>query len=90
MLASLSCTQGGGLIAGLNFSLYKGFRMVSREGPWPCWFFGRCHQKGGGFLVEGGGVVLGRKLLIIVSLSFPFSFFPLAVASHRFQAGGSK
>jgi hypothetical protein len=40
MLASLSCTQGGGLIAGLNFSLYKGFRMVSREGPWPCWFFG--------------------------------------------------
>jgi hypothetical protein len=50
MLASLSCTQGGGLIAGLNFSLYKGFRMVSREGPWPCWL------KKEGVIKKGGGV----------------------------------
>jgi len=27
--------QGGGQIAGPSFSLYKGFRMVSWEGPWP-------------------------------------------------------
>jgi hypothetical protein len=80
MLSQSLLYSRGGLIAGLNFSLYKGFRMVSREGPWPCWLKkeGAIKKGGGCFFFEGESF---RK---------KFIFFPLAVASHRFQAGGSK
>jgi hypothetical protein len=80
MLSQSLLYSRGGLIAGLNFSLYKGFRMVSREGPWPCWLKkeGAIKKGGGCFFFEG------------VSFTKKINFLPFAVGNHPIKGGGSQ
>jgi len=77
--------EEGGIIASLSFSLYKGFRMVSREGPWLCPLVGSV--KGGGDGEEGDplGGEGGAQNPPLFSLLFLFlSLTPLSAAAPQF------